>query len=113
MGTIKFYVIKSCDLAQMWDSRMFKIVHNLVLVETIKYIKLKQQILNLQQVLAKKNYYEMSFFPYTVKDKTLLAADSLKAFKARVVSLEPWALLDSIHYYVEPFKLFFRKMSSN
>ena len=46
-----------------------------------------------QQILANKKYYEMSFFPCTVKNwnslpKTLLATDTIKAFKAWVVSIE-------------------------
>ena len=74
-------------------SLMYKIVHNLVLIEAIKYVKLQRNLINLQQILANKKYYEMSFFPRTVKDwnslpKALLAADSLKAFKAGVVSVD-------------------------
>ena len=72
---------------------MFKTVHNLILIEVIKYVKLQRNLINLQQILAIKKYYEMSFFPNTVKDlnslpKTLLAADRLKAFKAGVVSIK-------------------------
>ena len=89
--------IKWQDLAQRWtDARlslMYKIVHNFVLIEAIKYVKLQRNIINLQQILANKKYYDMSFFPCTVKDwnsllKTLLATDSLRAFKAVVVSIE-------------------------
>ena len=72
-------------------SLMFKIVNNLVLI-SVKYIKLQRNLINLQQILANKKYYEMSFFFRTVKDwnsltKTLLAADSLKAFKAGIQGL--------------------------
>ena len=72
---------------------MFKIVDNLVLIEAIEYVKLKRNFINLQQILGNKMYYEMAFFPSTVKDwnslpKTLLATDSLKAFKNGVVSIE-------------------------
>ena len=91
--------LKWQDLAQRQTgaklSLMFKIVHNLVLVEAIKYVQLQRNLINLrvQQILANKKYYEMSFFPCTIKDwnslpKTLLAADSLKAFKAGVVTVE-------------------------
>ena len=71
---------------------MFKIVHNLILIETIKYVKLQRNLIDLQQILANKKYFEMSFFPRTVKDcnslsKPLLVIDSLKAFKAGVVSI--------------------------
>ena len=72
---------------------MYKIVHGLVLIEAIKYIKLQRDQLHLQQILAKQKYYEMSFFPRTVQDwnrlpKSVLAADSLEAFKSRVVGIE-------------------------
>ena len=71
---------------------MYKIVLNLILIDAIKYVELRN-LTNLQQIQANKKYYEMSFFPHTVKDwnslpKTLLAADSLKAFKAGAVSVE-------------------------
>ena len=49
-------------------SLVFKIVHNLVLIEAIKYVKLQRNLINLQQILVNKKYYEMSFFPHTVKD---------------------------------------------
>ena len=72
---------------------MYKIVHNLVLTEAIKYVKLQRNLINLQQILVNRKYYEMSFLSCTVKEwnslpKTLLAADSLKAFEAEVVSIE-------------------------
>ena len=72
---------------------MYKIVHILVLIEAIKYVKLQRNLSNLQQILANKKYYEISFFPRTVKDwnslpKALLSTYSLKAFKAWVVSVE-------------------------
>ena len=74
-------------------SLMYKIVHNLVLIEAIKYVKLQRNLINLQQILSNSKYYEMSFFLRTVKDwnsppKLLQGADSLKAFKAGVVSIE-------------------------
>ena len=75
-------------------AQMFKIVHNLVLIEeVIKYVKLQRNFVNLQQILANKKYYDMSFFPCTVKDwnslpKTLLVTDSLKSFKSGVVNNE-------------------------
>ena len=74
-------------------SLMYKIVHDLILVEAIKYVNLQRNLIKLQQILANKKYYEILFFPCTVKDsyslpKTILAADSLKAFKAGVVSVD-------------------------
>ena len=49
------------DLArgkQMRDSsQCTKIVHNLILVEAIKYVKLKRNFITLQQILANKKYY--------------------------------------------------------
>ena len=61
-----------------------------------------RKLINLQQVLANNTYYEMLFFPHTVKEwnslpTTLLAADSLKAIKAGVT------ILDYIHHYVLAF----------
>ena len=72
---------------------MFKIVQFLVLIKAITYVKLQRNLIKLQQILGNKKYYEMSFFPFTVKDwnslpKILLAADSLKAFKAGFVSVD-------------------------
>ena len=69
------------------SSLMYKIVHNLVLIEEIKYVKLQRNLINLHQVLANKKYCVMSFSTCTVKHwnslpKTLLAADNLKPFKA-------------------------------
>ena len=63
---------------------MFNIVHNIILIVAIKYVKLQRNFINLQPILANKKYYEMSFFPRTVKDwnsqpKTLITTDS-KAF---------------------------------
>ena len=86
-------------------SLMYKIVHNLVLIEAVTYGKLQRNLIKLQQILLHNKYYEMtSFFPHTViqsffplyttvKDwnslpKTLLAADSLKAFKTSVVNVD-------------------------
>ena len=74
-------------------SLMFKIVHNLILIEAIKYVELQRNLINQPHILAKKKYYEMSFFPCAVKDwnslpKSLLASDSLKAFKVGVGSIE-------------------------
>ena len=89
--------LKWRDLAQRRTdvrlSLMYKIVHNHVLIEAIKYVKLQRNLINLQQILANKKYYKMSFFPRRVKDwkslpKTLLAAESLKVIKAGVVSIE-------------------------
>ena len=89
--------LKWWDLAKrQTDARlslMYKIVHNIILIEGMQYIKLQRNLFSLQQILVNKKYYEMSFFPHTVKDwnslpQTLLAADSLKAFKAGVVSVE-------------------------
>ena len=74
--TQMFIDCKWWDLAQRrTDARlslMYKIVHNLVLIEAIKYVKLQRNNINLQQVLANKKYYEMSFFPYTVKSLEFL-----------------------------------------
>ena len=75
------------------ESLMDKIVQNLVLIKAIKYVKLQRNLINQKQILTNKKYYEMSFFACTVKDwnslpKILLSADSLKAFKAGVVSVE-------------------------
>ena len=72
---------------------MFKIVHSLVLIDAIKYVKLQRNNLHLQQILAKQKYYQMSFFPRTVQDwnalpKDLLGANSLKSFKAGVAGIE-------------------------
>ena len=72
---------------------MYKIVHNLILIEEKKYVKLQRNLINLQLILANKMYYEMSVFPHIFKDrnsllKTTLAADSLKSFKAGVVSVK-------------------------
>ena len=49
-------------------SLMYKIVHNPVLIEAIKYVKPQRNLINLQQILVNKKYYEMLFFPRTVKD---------------------------------------------
>ena len=77
----------------MRDSLMYKIVHNFVLIEAIKDVKLQRNLINLQQILANNKYYEMSFFPCTIKDwnslpKSLLADDSLKTFKVGILSVE-------------------------
>ena len=60
--------LKWQHLAQRWtDARhslMYKIVHNLIPIEAIKYVKLQRNLINLQQILANK-YYEMSCFPHT------------------------------------------------
>ena len=77
---------------------MFNIVHNFILIEAIKYAMLQRNLINLEQILANKKYYEMSFFPCTVKDwnslsKILLVADNLKAFKAGVVSVDTTCLI--------------------
>ena len=71
---------------------MYMIVHNLILIEAIKYVKLQRNLINLQQILVNKKHYE-SHSSTIVKDwnsqpKILLAAESLKAFKAGVVSVE-------------------------
>ena len=89
--------LKWRDLAQRQTgariSQMYKIVHNLVLTEAIKYVKIQRNLIKLHQILANMKYYEMSFFPHRVKywnslPKILLAADSLKTFKAGVVGIE-------------------------
>ena len=72
---------------------MYKIVHGLVLVEAIRYVKLQRNNIHLQQILAKQKYYQMSFFPRTVQDwnalpKDVIAANDLKSFKAGVVGFE-------------------------
>ena len=72
---------------------MYKIVHGLVLIDAIRYIKFQRDQIHLQQILAKQKYYEMSFFPRTVQDwnrlpKSLLGAGSLEAFKSGVVGIE-------------------------
>ncbi len=72
---------------------MYKIVHGLVLIEAIKYVKLQRNQIHLQQILAKQKYYQMSFFPRTVQDwnslpKDLLTANDLKSFKAGVAGME-------------------------
>ena len=69
---------------------MYKIVHKLILIEAIKFVKLQRNLINLQQILASMKYNVMSFFPHTVKEwnslpKTLLVADSLKT---SIVSIE-------------------------
>ena len=57
---------------------MYKIVHNFILIETIKYIKLQINLINLQQILTnKKCYLEMCFFPDTVKDLNSLSKNPL------------------------------------
>jgi hypothetical protein len=70
---------------------MYKMLHNLVLVEAIKYVKLQRDLIHLQQILSNRKYYEMSFFPRTITNwnslpKALLTVDSLDAFKAGVVN---------------------------
>ena len=40
-------------------SLMYKIVHKLVLVEAIKNVKLQRNLINVQQILASKKFYEM------------------------------------------------------
>ena len=38
-------------------SLMYKIVHNLIRIEPIKYVKLQRNLINLEQILANKQYY--------------------------------------------------------
>ena len=62
---------------------MFNIEYNLILVEAMKYVKLQRDCIHLQQILANKKYYEISFFPHTVKDwdsvpEIILAVDCLQ-----------------------------------
>ena len=55
-------------LTDVRTSLMYKIVYNIVLIEATKYVKLQRNLINLQEILANKKYYEMSIFPRTVKD---------------------------------------------
>ena len=59
--------LKWQDLAQKrTDARlslMFKTVHNLVLIEAIKYVKLHRNLINLHQIMANKKYYQILEFP--------------------------------------------------
>ena len=47
---------------------MYKILYNLTLIEAIQYVMLERKLIKLQQIMANKKYFEISFFPYTVKD---------------------------------------------
>ena len=40
-------------------------MYKIVLIEVIKYVKLQRDLTTLQQILAGKKYYEMSFLPHT------------------------------------------------
>ena len=42
-------------------SLMYKIVHNLVLINLIKYVKLQRNLISLQQILTYKKYYDIPF----------------------------------------------------
>ena len=53
-------------------SLMYKIVHNLILIEAIKYVQIRRNLINQQHILANKKYYDMSFFSHTVKDSNSL-----------------------------------------
>ena len=56
--------LKWWNLAQRrTDARLlliYKIVHNLILREAIQYVTLQRSLINLQQILTNKKYYEMS-----------------------------------------------------
>ena len=86
--------IKWWDLAERpTDARLsliYHIVYNLILIEAIQYVTLQKNLISLQQILANKKYmyYEMSFFPRTVKDWNSLPKILLSAFKAGVVKVE-------------------------
>ena len=67
-------------------AQMYKIVHNLILIEAMIYVKLHGNLISLQHILVNKKQYELSFIPHTVKDwnslpNPLLSADSLKVFQ--------------------------------
>ena len=61
--------LKWWDLAQRrTDARlslMFKIVHNLILIEAMKYVKLQGNLINLQQILADKSIMRCHFPMYS------------------------------------------------
>ena len=84
---------------------MYKIVHSLILIEAMKYVRLQRNLINLQQIRANRKYYEMSLFSHTVKrlysQRTLLVSNSFKAFKAGVVSVD-----HHLPYYI-PFTTIF------
>ena len=74
-------------------SLMYKTVDNLVLIEAIKYVKIQRNLINLQQILSNKKYYECHSSSIQSKDwnslpKTILVTDRLKSFKAGRVSDE-------------------------
>ena len=84
------------DFAKAFDNVSHtRLLHKLHMyrIDPETYVKPQRNLIDLQQILANKKYYEISFFCRTVKDwnslpKTLLAADSLKAFKAWVISID-------------------------
>ena len=52
--------------------------------KAIKYVKLQRNLINLQQMLANKKYYDMSYFHCTVEDWNFLP-NPILAFNTMVV----------------------------
>ena len=78
------------------DNRLcmaYKIVHDLVAIPVIQYLKFQRNGVHFQKIHGRVNYYSYSFFPRTVSDWNLLPRDiilakSLAIFKGRVASLQ-------------------------
>jgi len=77
------------------DSRlsvMYKIVHGLVAIPMGVYCTLQRDMVHLQQIVCRTQYYQFSFFPRTISDwnklpRDTILANTLACFKNRIASL--------------------------